>query len=227
VELQQELIFRMEDGNQEVGSTSGGAIGSTLNPTNSQVENFVEELEVALDTALAAIARTELTPEICALRSLPQSLGGLSLPRHGGPQSEKGCLASRELTKAYIMEHRPDLARGMEKWRNVEVGDGSEMRYRAEIAIEDPEVFPDLDHTLPNDILLLIADHKFTWGMVYSSLIRAERHHHAAWLLSGSSIGTAKWLTWQGGLEGRFRFGREEFIEALRLRLLVDPFTPR
>ena len=186
---------------------------------------FAHSFDTALDTALAAIARTDLTPEICALRSLPQSLGGLSLPRHGGPQSEKGCLASRELTKAYIMAHRPELARGMEKWRNVEVGDGSEMRYRAEIAIEDPENFPDLDHSLPNDILLLIADHKFTWGTVYTSLIRAGRHHHAAWLLSGSSIGTAKWLTWQGGLEGRFRFGREEFIEALRLRLLVDPFT--
>ena len=33
-------------GNQEVGSTSARAIGSTINPTNSQVENFVEELEV-------------------------------------------------------------------------------------------------------------------------------------------------------------------------------------
>ena len=32
-------------GNQEVGSTTGGGIGSTLNPTNSQVENFVEEME--------------------------------------------------------------------------------------------------------------------------------------------------------------------------------------
>jgi hypothetical protein len=32
-------------GNQEVGSTTGGAIGSTLNPTNSQVDNFVEEME--------------------------------------------------------------------------------------------------------------------------------------------------------------------------------------
>jgi len=33
-------------GNQEVGSTSARAIGSTINPTNSQVENLVEELEV-------------------------------------------------------------------------------------------------------------------------------------------------------------------------------------
>ena len=56
---------------------------------------FAHSFDTALDTALAAIARTDLTPEICALRSLPQSLGGLSLPRHGGPQSEKGWLASR------------------------------------------------------------------------------------------------------------------------------------
>jgi len=188
--------------------------------------DFAHSFDGAMDTALAAIARTELTPEICALRSLPQSLGGLSLPRHCGPQSEKGCIASREMTKAYITEHRPELAPGMEMWRPVEVGDGNEARYRAEIVIEDPEVFVDLDRSLPRDILLLIADHKFTWEALYFNLMRAGRHHHAAWLLSGSSIGTAKWLTWQGGLEGRFRFGQEEFVEALRLRLLVDPFPP-
>jgi hypothetical protein len=104
------------------------------------------------------------------------------------------------MTKAYITEHRPELAPGMEMWRPVEVGDGNEARYRAEIVIEDPEVFVDLDRSLPRDILLLIADHKFTWEALYFNLMRAGRHHHAAWLLSGSSIGTAKWLTWQGGL---------------------------
>ena len=38
-------------------------------------------------------------------------------------------------------------------------------------------------------------------------------------------ISTCKWLNWRGGFEGRLRFTKhEEFVEAPRLRLLVDPF---
>ena len=45
-----------------------------------------------------------------------------------------------------------------------------------------------------------------------------------AWLVSSSSIGTGNWLNWRGGFEGRLRFSKDEFVKALRLRLLVDPF---
>ena len=76
----------------------------------------------AIDTALASLARAPLTVEMKDLRSLPQRLGGLGLPRHFGPQSEKGCLASRALTRSYIEQHRPELAPGTEIWHELEVG---------------------------------------------------------------------------------------------------------
>ncbi|NBT76814.1 MAG: hypothetical protein EBT15_12815, partial [Betaproteobacteria bacterium] len=191
--------------------------------------DYVRTFDKAVDNAVAAIARTPPSAEIGTLRSLPQSMGGLSLPRHCGPQSEEGTLASRAMTKSYVMKYRPELAPGMECWRHIEVGTGNEARYRAELVIEDDEevAFADLDRSLPRDILLRIADYKYSWMALYQRLRRTGRRHHAAWLLSGSSTGTGKWLTWRGGLEGRFRFGSEEFVEALRLRLLVDPLpTP-
>ena len=76
--------------------------------------SFAHIFDNAIDEALAAVALTELTPEIRTLRSLPQSMRGLSLTRRCGPQSEKGCLASRALTNDFVEKHRPELVRGME-----------------------------------------------------------------------------------------------------------------
>ena len=78
--------------------------------------SFALIFDNAIDEALAAGALTELTPEISTLRSLPQSMGGLSLTRHCGQQSEKSCLALRALTKAFVEKHRPESVRGMERW---------------------------------------------------------------------------------------------------------------
>ena len=188
--------------------------------------SFAHIFDNAIDEALAAIALTELTPEISTLRSLPQSMGGLSLTRHCGPQSEKGCLASRVLTKDFVEKHRPELARGMERWRPMVIGgDDTGRRQQAERLIEAAEEsFAELDLSLPRDLQLLLADHKYTWMTLYKKLLDSGRRHHAAWLVSSSSIGTGKWLNWRGGFEGRLRFSKDEFVEALRLRLLVDPF---
>ena len=179
--------------------------------------------DAAVDVAVAGIAKTPLTPEMKDLRSLPQRLGGLGLPRHCGAQSEKGCLASRALTRAYIETHRPELAPGMDSWQEVVVGEGDGSRYRAELSIEDGEI-EELDSSLPADVLTVIAEHKRVWMGVYQHLLRQHRRHHAAWLLSGTSLGTGGWLSWRGGADGRFRIGGEEYVECLRLRLLVDPF---
>jgi len=177
----------------------------------------------AINLAIAATARTTLTPEIAMIRNLPQRLGGLGLPRHFGPQSEKACLASRALTLAYITEHRQDLQSGTEKWPEIEVGDSDGSRFRAEIVIENEEI-EDLDRTLPDDVQTVIAEHKYNWMSVYKHLLQKGRRHHAAWFLSGTSSGTGKWLAWRGGADGRFRFRQDEYVESLRMRLLVDPF---
>jgi hypothetical protein len=121
--------------------------------------SFAHIFDNAIDEALAAVALTELTPEISTLRSLPQSMGGLSLTRHCGPQSEKGCLASRALTKDFVEKHRPELVRGMERWRAIVIGgDDTGRRQQAERLIEAAEEsFAELDLSLPRDLQLLLA----------------------------------------------------------------------
>jgi hypothetical protein len=125
-----------------------------------------------------------------------------------------------------VEKHRPELVRGMERWRAIVIGgDDTGRRQQAERLIEAAEEsFAELDLSLPRDLQLLLADHKYTWMTLYKKLLDSGRRHHAAWLVSSSSIGTGKWLNWRGGFEGRLRFSKDEFVEALRLRLLVDPF---
>ena len=94
--------------------------------------SFAHIFDNAVDKALAAVALTELTLEISTLRSLPQSTGGLRLTRRCGLQSKKGCLASRALTKAFVEKHRPELVRGMERWRAIVVGGKDPLRRRKE-----------------------------------------------------------------------------------------------
>ena len=172
---------------------------------------------------LAAIIKAPCTQVLVEARSLPYRLGGLGLPRHQGAQSEKGNLASRAQTKAYITRYRPELASGMDRWEPVQVGLGDASLFAAELEDADGTVDTGLA-VLPEEVRVIDAAHLRRWTGLYQYFIRQNRLHCAAWLLSGSCSGTGHWLTWRGGSDGRFRFGIGEFIECLRLRLFVDPF---
>ena len=157
------------------------------------------------------------------LRSLPQRHGGLGLPRHQGTQSEKACLASREHTLEFVNRHRPELLTGTDKWQPVVVGQrtGALYELERELTVEREE---ELDAALPQDLLVVLAEHKRVWQGVYSRLLTTSLHL-AAWFLSSSTHGSGHWMTWRGGSDGRFRFSPAEYIESLRLRLLVAPFS--
>jgi hypothetical protein len=54
------------------------------------------------------------------------------------------------------------------------------------MTIENLEV-ADIDSTLHPDILAVVASHKGAWLALYNKLLREQRNHHAAWLLSSTS----------------------------------------
>ena len=98
----------------------------------------------------------------------------------------------------------------------------------SDLVLEDPESSDDINRALPEEVLSILADHEYTWTVLHRSLQEAGRKRHAAWLLSGSSFGNAMWLNWRGGLNGRYMFGRGEFLEALRLASSAcRPFSQR
>jgi hypothetical protein len=178
--------------------------------------------DVAVDDVLAGIARMPVTPLFRLLRALPQRFSGLGLPHHQGGISEKACLDARETTATLVDKWLPDLRSGIDSLPEVEAGRMDQSLYRARIVLEDGEE-EELERRLPQYMLQHLATHKRDWLEVYQSLLREQRHHHAAWFLSSAFKGTGSWLLWRGGTHGRFRYVPSEFVEALRLRLLIDP----
>ena len=173
------------------------------------------------------MAATVTTDELRVLRYLPRHLGGLGLHRHHSPKSDLACIASRKVCLEHLTAFRPTLVndRLVDRWQAVAraVGEGDESRYLAEMTIENLEV-ADIDSTLHPDILAVVASHKGAWLALYNKLLREQRNHHAAWLLSSTSKDSGLWLTWNGGDDHRFTFTPAEFAQILRLRLLLNPF---
>ena len=169
------------------------------------------EFDAAIDAGVGGIARITGPSMLPVLRSLPQRHGGMGLPRHQGPQSEKACLASREHTLEFVNRYRPELLTGTDKWRPVVVGQRTGALYELERELT-AEREGELDATLPQDLLVVLAEHKRVWQGVYSRLLTTSTHL-AAWFLSSSTHGTGHWMTWRGGSDGRFRFSPEEYIE--------------
>ena len=134
--------------------------------------------------------------------------------RHQGP---------REHTLEFVNRYRPELLTGTDKWRPVVVGQRTGALYELERELT-AEREGELDATLPQDLLVVLAEHKRVWQGVYSRLLTTSTHL-AAWFLSSSTHGTGHWMTWREGSDGRFRFSPEEYIESLKLRLLVAPFA--
>jgi hypothetical protein len=129
--------------------------------------------------------------------------------------------------RRYIDEYRPELVSGMQLWPTLtQVGVGDQSIYALELSTLTDATVDALDSTLPTDLIAAVEQHKRVFYGLYADLQRqGNRRHHMAWLLSSACTGTGRFLSWRGGSDGRFRFSGEEFREALRLRLLMEPFA--
>ena len=184
------------------------------------------ELDTKIDQAIAAIAHAEGSRIIGALRSLPESNGGLGIPpRHQSLTTEKSCTAGRASCRQHLNMYRQDLLPGTHPWvRLTNGGAREEMAYNMEVNQLDPEVATALEASLPEDDILRLAVHKRVYLGVLAELQATGNTVACATLLSSGATGTGYFLRWMGGADWRYRYRQGEFLEALRHRLLQEPF---
>ena len=191
-------------------------------------QDLAKPFDDAMDIAVAKLARATVSADIASLRSLPPHMSGLGITRLGGTRGIVSNLAARNNTYDFVVAHESlhHLVSGMDQWTG----------YSPQLNADEEQVEDEVDgamelgederaaYCIPPSMSKESATNRRTWGQLHASLIGEGREHHAAWLLSGAAPGTGDWLMWRGGRNGRFRFEPDEFIESLRLRLLLAPF---
>ena len=192
-------------------------------------QDLAKTFDEAMDSAVAKLARATVSAEIASLRSLPPHMSGLGISRLGGTRGTVGNLAARNNTYDFVVSHESlhHLVSGMDQW----------IGYSPQLNADEEQVADEVDgamelsederaaYCLPQTMSKESAINRRTWGQLHARLTSEERDHNAAWLMSGAAPGTGDWLMWRGGRNGRFRFEPDEFIESLRLRLLLAPFS--
>ena len=193
-----------------------GALGTPLTPADAHPglsnEDWVRGVAVPL------------------IRGLPLQLGGLALPRYGGAEGDRACLMSRAMVRDFLMD-QPRLRTlrvGMERWQTVYIG-LSEERRGAVAAFQSPD---DEEHDGHDDAdpeqwkktVRRIQDN--IRDRLLAELQRRRMDGEQAWFRSSKFKGSGKWLyagVATGPFHGPYRFEYGEFLDALRLRCLVNP----
>jgi hypothetical protein len=182
------------------------------------------------------------------LRSLPTALGGLGIVRHAGIVNEKASEKSRQLTKVFLNRFFPSLLPGIGLWdvivningaRNLEseilplMFDSTPPDYFLNTQEEQQQ--PHQDHRDNDNELqqqqpisskaIILAFHKRVVQNLHMKLFRLEnKHAEAAWLVSSQYKNSGRWLAGRNNIfYGKFGLLGDDFLEALRLRLLLPP----
>ena len=189
-----------------------------------------ELFDQEVDRGIRLITTASLDEVTGILRSLPQDIGGLGIPRHHSHQSEIACTETRAKVTNFLRDHRvvrSDILQFFVPWEDLP--DRSEIfaRYTTLGLAESSggtENLPDL----PESFLEDLGPHRSQWLAVYNSLmVMGTKDHMMAWFLSSSSKGTGQWLNWRGGADLRGQLSPSEFLENIRLRLLIEPYHLR
>ena len=149
-------------------------------------------------------------------RTLPRKLGGPGIMAYGGPAGEAGVSESRELTLLFLESFHPFLCEATNRWLPLplteqEGGLGQQLLAEADAVVTTAKA-------ARNAILRKWAND------IHARLLEDETtHSRAAWFLSGQFGGSARWITWHGGLHGTFRLTPLEFRDSLRLLFVLPP----
>jgi hypothetical protein len=182
------------------------------------------------------------------LRSLPTALGGLGIVRHAGIVNEKASEKSRQLTKKFINKFLPFLLPGTELWdifinyngaRNLEseilplmfdstppdfLQNSQEQQQPQQIQQDDDD--NELQQQQPiSSKAIILAFHKRVAQNLHLKLFSQEnKRAEAAWLISSQYKNSGRWLAGRNNIfYGKFGLLGDDFLEALRLRLLLPP----
>jgi hypothetical protein len=151
--------------------------------------------------------------KIGAIRRLPADLGGLGLRSFSGVNRDKGLIRSRRLSDTFYQTHlastwehlRPDMqyvTTPLEDWIS------NAILHRANEY--DPTDLMDLDKAVG----FVLAENQ-------QSIRSRLEPLDAIWLKGNSYKGSLKWFNWFGDWDYMYRWSKDEYIAAIRMRLLL------
>lgn len=173
---------------------------------------LLQEFDNQVSAAIAEIAGCQLTPLTCSIIQLPRGNGGLGVRAHGGFTGDIHRIESRQRTIDFITRYLPSFLPSVSAWPQLPLA----QRVHDD---QDPRSIVKADH---NETMLLLQG--------FLSAGDGLRLAQGAWFRSSCYGGSGRWLDWRGDVCRRFRFGRQAYVDALRMRLLIPcgrlPFAP-
>ena len=189
--------------------------------------NAAELFDQAIDNGIGLIINSTPDANSKIIRSLPQRFSGLGIPRFHSSKTEEVCKATRQKVVDFINEYRashPFIHEHFESWPDLP-DRSSFFNTFTSVTIDESLLTPEHCESPSEAFLEDLGEYKSQWLAVYYNLRGQEnRDHLAAWFLSSCSMGAGQWLNWKGGSDARWRHTENEFLENLRLRLMIDPF---
>lgn len=168
------------------------------------------------------------------IRGLPTHLSGLGIPRYAGVAGEIACLRSRALTERFIRNHHTlaSLRYGTHSWPAIQMGTTETIREWVspwQEPADDPErANQPQGHETESMLTTAKAIFQNMHGQLQQELTQHQMEAEQAFFLSAAYTCSGKWLH-AGAFYGRYfnayRFQNGEFLEALRLRCLINPLA--
>lgn len=201
------------------------------------VHELLGDFDGAIDNALASIINEVLTEQveeenIAWLRSLPLHLGGLGFIRHSTLHGAKACLLSRRLTLEYIQEHVSMLDMPT-PWEEIQLGHCVIVRDMGENYVGVENLWDEdtggtaLDYRAHLFRLVRTTQERSSTNFYDRLILSDNGSSRAAAFMSSQFKGSGKFLKGNGGGDPRFCLEGDEFIAALRSRLLLPMFGDR
>jgi hypothetical protein len=190
---------------------------------------------------LSIIAKCRNDGRFRLLCGLPRRLGGLGVYVHYGPRGAKGLNRSRKVTvkflqgsSGYSEEEGVDpnapvqggyitlLEQRFASWPRTPLFANL---YPVPYDVDRADPVADLDdvHNLTKSTFE--SDRKGILDELNASTEPKDKHL-AAWFLSSAYGGSGRCLNWRGGIHKWLQMREKEFIDFLRLRLLLIPISP-
>jgi hypothetical protein len=178
-----------------------------------------------------------VTDHLRMIRALPRNLSGLGIVRYSGMIGQCACIESRRVTARFINEYIPllqgQLARqwpipvvlgdyDLPPQTNSSVDEADDFGLQ-QLTLSDPSRYPS------RQVIRQWVDDVYAsqWDLIFHSLLSEGQLSLAAWFRSSRYDGSGRWLSAaikHGPYVGAYRFGKNEFREVLKLRLLRVPF---
>lgn len=196
-------------------------------------EASLKAFDRRIDETVASIARHGLSAVtsgyVAIIRSLPIEYGGLGIHRYSWVPGQIGCTKSRELVRSFVSTYIQSFLNTLNNWIPVEIGTRNSPIMLDDLLVEDhlARLHNDDEVAQGQNRLSEVAEgcYSSAYHSFLSQLQTNGEKARAAWLLSSKFAGSGCWLSGVigSGTPIGFNMSNDEFILALRSRLLLSP----